>query len=71
MFNDLEAAVTKRHPQIGTTKDDLLQRGALGAVMTGSGSSVVGLASDRAHAEELAAAVPNAVVASGPPSPAG
>jgi 4-diphosphocytidyl-2-C-methyl-D-erythritol kinase len=71
MFNDLEAAVTKRHPQIQTTKDELLQRGALGAVMTGSGSSVVGLASDRAHAEELAAAVPNAVVASGPPSPAG
>jgi 4-diphosphocytidyl-2-C-methyl-D-erythritol kinase len=71
MFNDLDASVTRRHPQIGETKDELLRRGALGAVMTGSGSSLVGLASDRAHAEELAASFPNAVVASGPPSPAG
>jgi 4-diphosphocytidyl-2-C-methyl-D-erythritol kinase len=71
LFNDLEAPVVRRHPAIAETKDALLERGALGAVMTGSGSSVVGLASDRAHAEEIAAGFPDAVVAAGPPPPAG
>jgi 4-diphosphocytidyl-2-C-methyl-D-erythritol kinase len=71
VFNDLEAPVVKRHPTIAETKESLLERGALGAVMTGSGSSVVGLASDAAHAEELAASFAGAVVASGPAGRAG
>jgi 4-diphosphocytidyl-2-C-methyl-D-erythritol kinase len=71
LFNDLEGPVVKRRPEIGETKNALMERGALGAVMTGSGSSVVGLASDAAHAEELAEAFPGAVVASGPAGPAG
>jgi 4-diphosphocytidyl-2-C-methyl-D-erythritol kinase len=70
VFNDLEAPVVKRHPAIAETKEALLDRGALGAVMTGSGSSVVALASDAAHAEELAAEF-RAVVASGPAGHAG
>jgi 4-diphosphocytidyl-2-C-methyl-D-erythritol kinase len=66
LFNDLEPSVVRRHPEIGATKARLLELGAPGAVMTGSGSSVVGLARDRAQAEALAASFPDAVVASGP-----
>lgn len=68
LFNDLEAPVVARHPEIGVARSRLLEAGALGAAMVGSGSSVVGLARDREHAEALAAGVPGAVVASGPPA---
>ena len=68
LFNDLEAVVARRHPAVGEAKQQLLATGALGAVMSGSGSSVVGLARDRAHAEAVASGFPNAIVASGPPA---
>lgn len=67
LFNDLEAPVIRRHPEIGDAKRRLLASGALGAVMTGSGSSVVGLARDRQHAEEIARPFAGAIVTSGPP----
>ena len=54
LFNDLEAPVFSRHPELGEAKQRLIEAGALGAVMTGSGSSVLGLARDAAHARELA-----------------
>ncbi len=47
LFNDLETPVATRHPEIGEAKRRLLEAGALGAVMSGSGSSVIGLARDR------------------------
>jgi 4-diphosphocytidyl-2-C-methyl-D-erythritol kinase len=68
LFNDLEAVVARRHPAVGEAKRQLLAAGTLGAVMSGSGSSVVGLARDRAHAEAVASGFPNAIVASGPPA---
>jgi 4-diphosphocytidyl-2-C-methyl-D-erythritol kinase len=68
LSNDLEASVCARHPEIAATRDALLAEGALGAVMSGSGPTVVALARDRAHAEELARSHPDALVASGPPS---
>ena len=68
LFNDLEAVVAQRHPAIGEANQQLLAAGALGAVMSGSGSSVVGLARDREHAERIASGFPNALVASGPPA---
>ncbi len=67
LFNDLEASVVARHPPIGRAKKRLLDGGALGAVMSGSGSSVVGLARDRAQAEELAARIDDATAITGPP----
>ncbi len=67
VFNDLEAPVVKRHPEIAKAKDRLLEAGALGAVMSGSGASVVGLARDRRHAQELAAVIEGAVAIVGPP----
>jgi len=57
LFNDLEAPVVARHPAIGEARARVLDGGALGAVMSGSGSSVVGLARDETHAHALAAAV--------------
>lgn len=66
LFNDLEAAVFARHAVIGEAKGALLAAGALGAVMSGSGSSVVGLARDGVHARELADAFPGALAVSAP-----
>ncbi len=54
LFNDLERPVAARHPEIGEAARRLIESGALGAVMSGSGSSVIGLARDEAHARELA-----------------
>jgi 4-diphosphocytidyl-2-C-methyl-D-erythritol kinase len=67
LFNDLERAVFPRYPAIEDAKGKLLSAGAIGAVMSGSGSSVVGLAMDEDHATELARAFPDARVLSGPP----
>jgi 4-diphosphocytidyl-2-C-methyl-D-erythritol kinase len=71
VFNDLETPVVRRHPEIGASRDRLLEAGALGALMIGSGSSVVGLARDREHAESVAASFEDAVVAVGPPAGGG
>lgn len=68
LFNDLEAPVTRRHPEIAEAKARLLRAGAIGAVMSGSGSAVVGLTRDEAHADEVAAAAGSAVAVSGPPA---
>ncbi len=43
IFNDLEDAVFRRYPVIKRIKCMLLKTGALGAVMSGSGSTVFGL----------------------------
>jgi 4-diphosphocytidyl-2-C-methyl-D-erythritol kinase len=67
LFNDLEPPVAARHREIGVAKTALLEAGALGAVMTGSGSTVLGLARDRPHAEELAARFETAVAVVSPP----
>ena len=49
IFNALEAAVSE--PEIDRAKARLIEGGALGAMMTGSGSAVFGVFSDRAAAE--------------------
>ncbi len=67
LYNDLEPPVFARRPDIAAAKAGVLAAGALGAVMSGSGSSVVGLARDEAHARELAATVPGATAVVGPP----
>ena len=67
LFNDLEPVVAARHPAIADTKTTLLEQGALGAVMTGSGSTVIGLARDRAHAESLRTGFDVATAVVGPP----
>jgi 4-diphosphocytidyl-2-C-methyl-D-erythritol kinase len=66
LFNDLEAPVFAHHPELGQTKRRLVEEGALGAVMSGSGSSIAGLARDEAHARSLVSAFAGAVAAWGP-----
>jgi 4-diphosphocytidyl-2-C-methyl-D-erythritol kinase len=66
LFNDLERPVFARHPELAGAKRRLTEAGALGAVMSGSGSSIAGLAQSDVHALELAASFEGAVVASGP-----
>jgi 4-diphosphocytidyl-2-C-methyl-D-erythritol kinase len=67
LFNDLEWPVAARHPEIGEATRGLIESGALGAIMSGSGSSVIGLARDEAHARELAAGFERAEPVVGPP----
>ena len=67
LFDDLQAPVVARHPSIAETIQTLLDAGALGAAMTGSGPTVVALARHMAHADQVAEAVPGAFVTAGPP----
>ena len=46
LCNDLEAVTASEYPVIKTVKEALLNQGALGALMTGSGSTIFGLFSD-------------------------
>ena len=43
LVNDLERVTIRRHPRIALLKERLIQEGALGALMSGSGSSVFGI----------------------------
>jgi len=65
LFNDLELPVSRRHPEIATAKNAFLEAGALGAVMSGSGPTVVALARTPMHADQLCEAVPGAFPAVG------
>lgn len=49
LFNDLEAPVMRRHPEVRRAKERLLDSGAVGAVMCGSGPTVAGLLSPSRH----------------------
>jgi 4-diphosphocytidyl-2-C-methyl-D-erythritol kinase len=51
--NDLEAGVFGEWPELAALREKLLEAGALGARMTGSGSVVFGLARDERHAREM------------------
>ena len=68
LFNDLEAPVARGIPRSRRSKEAFLEAGALGAVMSGSGPTVVALARHMGHADRLAEAVPGSFVVSGPPA---
>ncbi len=59
LVNDLERAVIPTYPLIGELKGQLLQLGAEGALMSGSGSAVFGMFHDRTGAEQAANALEN------------
>ena len=67
LSNDLQAAAVRRHHQIGDAIDAFMAAGALGAMMSGSGPTVVALARHLGHADRLAEAVHGSFVTSGPP----
>jgi 4-diphosphocytidyl-2-C-methyl-D-erythritol kinase len=54
LVNDLEPAVTRRHPEISRCKNDLVQLGARASLMSGSGSAVFGLFEDLSTAKKAA-----------------
>lgn len=53
MHNDFEESVFRAHPGLLSIKADLLKAGCLNAVMTGSGSTVIGVTSDSSSAEKV------------------
>jgi len=57
--NDLERVGISMCPQIGRIKERLIEAGALGALMTGSGSSVFGLFKSNEHACDALSALQN------------
>jgi 4-diphosphocytidyl-2C-methyl-D-erythritol kinase len=52
LHNDLEAGVGDQFPVIANIKAELLKQGAIGSLMTGSGSAVFGLFADAAGAHK-------------------
>ncbi len=58
LHNDLEIITASRHPEIDEMKSFLLDKGAAGALMSGSGASVFGIFADEAGARSACAAVP-------------
>ncbi|MDF1536251.1 MAG: 4-(cytidine 5'-diphospho)-2-C-methyl-D-erythritol kinase [bacterium] len=57
IVNDLEAAVSNKHPEIGRCIEDLLLLGAGASQMSGSGSAVFGLFEDRFVAQKAASSL--------------
>jgi 4-diphosphocytidyl-2-C-methyl-D-erythritol kinase len=66
LANDLQGPVAARHPEIAATVQAFVDAGAHGAVMTGSGPTVVALCSFAA-AEGVAGSVAGAFVVEAPP----
>ena len=54
LFNDLETVTVPAYPQVAAIKEQLLQAGAAGVLMSGSGPTVFALTSDPASAAEVA-----------------
>ncbi len=53
LFNRFESLVFPEHPELPRLRNALLDAGATGALMSGSGSSVFGLAKSQAHGEQI------------------
>jgi len=52
--NDLELPALSRYPEIGRRKEELVDRGARGALMSGSGPAIFGIFPDQKEAERAA-----------------
>lgn len=72
LANDLEIAAFDLMPGLKEVKQAMKDSGSLAAIMTGSGSAIIGLCRDEQHAHEVAAAAtgsfPRVEVASGTPT---
>lgn len=58
IHNDFEISVFYKYPRLRKMKQDILEAGALSVSMTGSGSTLFGIARDRDHAQEIASRLP-------------
>ncbi|MDY7030634.1 MAG: 4-(cytidine 5'-diphospho)-2-C-methyl-D-erythritol kinase [Thermodesulfobacteriota bacterium] len=52
LYNDLETVTIKRYPEIQRIKEELVAKGAVGALMSGSGSTVFGIFPNKYLAEK-------------------
>jgi 4-diphosphocytidyl-2-C-methyl-D-erythritol kinase len=66
LYNDLHGPVVARHPEISQTIEKFIEAGAEGAVMSGSGPTVVALC-PFATAPDIGRAVPGSIVVDAPP----
>lgn len=57
LHNDLETAAFHLRPSLREARDAMLEAGALGAIVSGSGPTVIALAEDKAVATQVQAAV--------------
>lgn len=57
LHNDLEPAAFELRPELEASKAALLEAGALGACLSGSGPTLVGLVLDERHGREVAAGI--------------
>ena len=53
MGNDLEKCIAQKYPEIEVIKAELMAQGAMGAMMTGSGSAVFGIFENKADADRV------------------
>jgi 4-diphosphocytidyl-2-C-methyl-D-erythritol kinase len=53
MHNDFESTVFGVHPRLAALKKEIMELGGCSAVLSGSGSTMVGVARDEDHAREL------------------
>jgi len=53
LFNSFEELIIKRHPEIRKIKDRLIEEGAMGALMSGSGPTVFGIAQNKEQALKI------------------
>jgi len=63
MENDLEAAALSLRPELEAARARLLESGALGSRVSGSGPTVFGVFEDESGASAAAAGIPGAIVA--------
>ena len=57
MHNDFELTVFERYPRLREIRDDLMKAGCAAACMSGSGSTIIGIAADKHDAEKIAGKV--------------
>ena len=53
LFNSFEELIIKKYPEIGKIKDRLIEEGALGTLMSGSGPTVFGIAQNKEQALKI------------------
>jgi 4-diphosphocytidyl-2-C-methyl-D-erythritol kinase len=52
--NDFEISIFERHPRLKEIRDNLLKAGCLASAMSGSGSTIIGIAADKSQAKKIA-----------------
>jgi 4-diphosphocytidyl-2-C-methyl-D-erythritol kinase len=53
MHNDFEENVFREYPQLAVIKEELLDAGCRSAMLSGSGSTVLGLVEDDSRVEDI------------------